>query len=301
MYGSINVFLRHFARNHCFFLDPTQFQRSASAAHLLPRGLLNAVLLWAIRLSANPIADSAYSEVEVLAQTVHHVASDIATVEASPHRALHLIQAEILLSLYYLDCGRFLEGNYHRAAATSLAFTAVLWLHPISILHPLRRIDQHSMANAFSKYWGVRYRYRRNDVTGHSPLTLLTKASIHLERAFAFSAHNPGLPHPPEFWLPRGARSKCLFAARCVAVRLADAHLAEWENADPVFGPLLAAVADVLVVNIPHDPQATTDMQTTLSALRILARWSPLIQQYSAAVQQRYRTAQQNLGHFGPV
>jgi hypothetical protein len=32
-----------------------------------------------------------------------------------------------------------------------------------------------------------------DDVTGHSPLTLLVKASIQLERTMAFTARNPGI------------------------------------------------------------------------------------------------------------
>lgn len=125
----MDIFFHHFSRHQFFFLDRTQFEKSAtSRPDLLPRGLLNAVALWANRVSVNtiPIADSTYSEDELLAGTVYHVAREITAVEASPQRMLYMIQAEVLLSLYYLDSGHLLEGNYHRAGATSLAFSAGL-------------------------------------------------------------------------------------------------------------------------------------------------------------------------------
>ncbi|KAJ7263640.1 hypothetical protein B0H12DRAFT_1103266 [Mycena haematopus] len=187
-----------------------------------------------------------------------------------------------------------------------------------------------------------------NDVAGHSPLTLLTKASIQLERTIAFTARNPVVlflihtrsPSPPAFWVIgnrletfRGhlppveldhptdqvslvtyafinvaiirlysphtgssgdARSKCLIAAMCVAARLVDARVAEWEMVDPVLGPLLARVTDVLC-NLTHGPHATTEIQTILSAMHVLARRSPLIQKSLAVTRQRYASAQQDV------
>jgi hypothetical protein len=77
-------------------------------------------------MSANPLAESVYSEEELLARTVHHVALDIAVGGTLPQRMLHMIQTEVLLSLYYLDYGRLLEANYHSAGATSLVFISGL-------------------------------------------------------------------------------------------------------------------------------------------------------------------------------
>ncbi|KAJ7834882.1 hypothetical protein B0H14DRAFT_3461734 [Mycena olivaceomarginata] len=181
-------------------------------------------------------------------------------------------------------------------------------------------------------------------VTGHSPLTLLTKASIHLERTMSFTAR-AGLPLPSQFLaietrLERfrsrfppvdighptdqislvthafinvailclhspyinvyaEARSMCLTAASCVSVRLADARLAEWEIVDPILGPLLAAVADVLIASLTYVPQASADLQAILSAMQTLARRSPLIQRYLTVTQHQYTAAQQSLGLFG--
>ncbi|KAJ7881291.1 hypothetical protein B0H14DRAFT_1514088 [Mycena olivaceomarginata] len=231
----LDLFLHHFSRYPFFFLDPTQFQQTALLPDLMPRSLLVAVALWAIHMSANPLAESVYSEEELLARTVHHVARDIAVGGALPQRMLHMIQAEVLLSLYYLDYGRLLEANYHRAGATSLvfisglhqlgdssqnlvvqgenipiqmgaslrmeminAFWSVLLINnycvaasntpsgmpcdaPISTPWPTHFPDVALSSVLFSDEYGV---------TGNSPLTLLAKASIHLERTMSFAARN---------------------------------------------------------------------------------------------------------------
>ncbi|KAJ7849242.1 hypothetical protein B0H14DRAFT_3669195 [Mycena olivaceomarginata] len=357
----LDLFLHHFARHPFFFLDPTQFQQTAVLPDLLPRSLVVAVALWATHMSAKPLAESVYSEEELLARTVHHLARDIAAGGTLPQRMLHMIQTEVLLSLYYLDHGCLLEANYHRAGGTSLVF--ISGLHQLGASSPQNIPIQMGanlrmeMINAFwsvllinnycvagcntpssmpydapiSTPWPTYFPnvapssmlfLDEDGVTGHSSLTLLAKASIRLERTMSFTAH-AGLPLPSEFWeietqlecfrnrLPTvdmghpmdqislvthafvngailclhfpyinvyaEARSKCLTAASCVAARLADAHLTEWEMVDPIFGPLLAAVADVLIVNLTHVPQASTGLQAILSAMQTLARLSPLI------------------------
>ncbi|KAF7362816.1 Transcriptional activator protein acu-15 [Mycena venus] len=388
----MDIFFHHFSRHQFFFLDPTQFEQSAtSRPDLLPRSLLNAVALWANRVSANPItiADSTYSEDELLARTLYHVAREITSLEASPQRMLHMIQAEVLLSFYYLDSGRLLEGNYHRAGATSLAFSAGLHQlgssaqgrHAPSMFLETRipaQMDTVSKREMIDCFWSVVILNNYcvavsdvpssiprdaqistpwpthlpnitsplpfidgNEVAGHSPLTLLAKASMQLGHAIGVSARNPGPTQTSEFWAidsglenfrshlpsidiaaptdqvslvthalvnaailrlhsPRdgayaGAQAKCLTAASCVAGRLLDARLSEWEHADPILGTLLAAVADVLIANIPHAPQAAADLHTVLSAMRTLARRSPLIQKYLVATERRYTSAQQSL------
>ncbi|KAJ7691222.1 hypothetical protein B0H14DRAFT_3664854, partial [Mycena olivaceomarginata] len=352
----LDLFLHHFSRHPFFFLDPTQFQQTALLPDLMPRSLLAAVALWATHVAENPLAESVYSEEQLLARTVHHVAQDIAAGDALPQCMLHMIQTEVLLSLYYLDYGRLLEANYHRAGATSLVFSS--GLHrlgaspqnlvvqgeniPIQMGASLRM----EMINAFwdkpeSNHLGFVHSTIRSispmfvpssvlfldedGVTGHSPLTLLTKSSTQLERTMSFTARNSvigltpaltgaGLPLPSEFWaietrlesfrsrLPpldighptdqisllthafvnvatlclhspyinvhAEARSKCLTAASCVTVRIADARLAEWEIVDPILGPLLGTVADVLIASLTHVSQASADLQVILSAMQ---------------------------------
>ncbi|KAJ7849255.1 hypothetical protein B0H14DRAFT_3669243 [Mycena olivaceomarginata] len=370
----LDLFLHHFSRHPFFFLDPTQFQQTALLPDLLPRGLLVAVALWATHVSENPLAETVYSEEELLVRTVHHVARDIAAGDTLPQRMLHMIQTEVLLSLYYLDYGRLLEANYHRAGATSLVF--------ISGLHQLGASSQNlvvqgenipiqmgaslrmEMINAF---WSVLLINNYCVAASNTPSSMPYDAPINTPWPTHFpnvapssvlfldedgrywesppntvdksvhparTHHDPiigltptltgaGLPLPSDFWaiearlepfrsrLPpvdighptdqislvthafangailclhspyinayAEARSKCLTAASCVAVRLADARLAEWEIVDPILGPLLAAVADVLIASLTHVPQASADLQVILSAMQTLARRSPLI------------------------
>ncbi|KAJ7314345.1 hypothetical protein DFH08DRAFT_429778 [Mycena albidolilacea] len=231
----LDFFLRHFARHPFFFLDSTQFQQTALLPDLFPRSLLVAVALWATHVSANPLDESVYSEEKLLARTVHHVAQDIAAGGALPQRILHMMQTEILLSLYYLDYGCLLEANYHRAGATSLAF--ISGLHQLgassqnvvvqgeNIPIPLGAILRMEMINAFwsvllinnycvaasnipssmpydapiSTPWPTHFPnvalspalfLDEDDVNGHSPLTLLVKSSIQLERTMSFTARN---------------------------------------------------------------------------------------------------------------
>ncbi|KAJ7358122.1 hypothetical protein DFH08DRAFT_1042966 [Mycena albidolilacea] len=390
---SLDLFLHYFSRHPFFFLDPTQFQQTALLPDLLPRSLIVAVALWATHVSENPRAESTYPEEELLARTVHHVARDIATGDALPQRMLHMIQTEVLLSLYYLDYGRLLEANYHRAGATSLVFIsglhqfgtssqnlvvqgghipiqmgASLRMEMINAFWSVLLINNYCVAASntpssmpydapITTPWPTDFPnvapssvlfLDEDGVAGHSPLTLLTKSSIQLERTMSFTARNScaGLPLPSEFWaietrlerfrsrLPpvdighptdqislvthafvngailclhspyinvyAEARSKCLTAASCVAVRLANACLAEWEIIDPILGPLLSAIADVLIASLTL-PQASTDLQVILSAMQTLARRSPLVLRYLTVTQHQYTAAQQSLDLFGPL
>ncbi|KAJ7834863.1 hypothetical protein B0H14DRAFT_3461704 [Mycena olivaceomarginata] len=72
--------------------------------------------------------------------------------------------------------------------------------------------------------------------------------------------------HSPYINVYAETRSKCLSAASCVAAHLADAHLMEWEMVDPILGPLLPAVTDVLIANLAHVPQVST-VSATASGL----------------------------------
>jgi hypothetical protein len=173
---SLDLFLRHFARHPFFFLDSTQFQQTALLPDLFPRSLLVAVALWATHVSENPL------EEKLLARTVHHVAQDIAAGGALPQRILHMIQTEILLSLYYLDYGRLLEANYHRAGATSLAF--------ISGLHQLGASSQNVVAKGenipipldailrINAFWSVLLINNYCVATSNTPLSMPYDAPI---------------------------------------------------------------------------------------------------------------------------
>ncbi|KAJ6536377.1 hypothetical protein B0H19DRAFT_1271163 [Mycena capillaripes] len=126
----IEAFLGRFCEGGFFFLEPLRFRRFAFLA--LPfghperpsPGLLSTIYLWGCHISSNdrlPLVYD-YTAHELLCLAVHHQACDIDGLFVhSPQFALDTIQAEILLSLWYLNSGQTLHGRYHCAAATSLA------------------------------------------------------------------------------------------------------------------------------------------------------------------------------------
>ncbi|KAJ6528746.1 hypothetical protein DFH09DRAFT_1412679 [Mycena vulgaris] len=253
----LDIFLRRFSHHHLFFLDDAEFRHRP-----LSLGLLNTVCLWASKISPRP---PGRTEEHFLALAIHHLARDVSATDSfqPPHRILDIIQAEILLSLFYFDAGRLFEGRYHCAAVTSLAFSAGLNkmgsasptpYPPLVFAQSLLPVvqDPNTTTQMIDAFWGVvvlnNYWVAAsgipssipsdpsistpwpthqpfgappplqfssdNDVYGHSPHTLLAKASILLERTIATVARNPGmspsrvfsrvlistaLPNP-EFW-----------------------------------------------------------------------------------------------------
>ncbi|KAJ6615786.1 hypothetical protein B0H10DRAFT_2190858 [Mycena sp. CBHHK59/15] len=220
---SVAVFLHRFGTSPFFFLDASRFRQSALSS--LPSGHPD---LLSPGLISPTVTDAAQSEDGCLSIAIHNVAQDLARTQP-PHLILQTIQAEILLSLYYLDAGRLEQGRSHSATATSLALSSSLHLigshrhppHPpfvlsdssltalpdpsgtreMQITTDLRMIDE--LQDVFTP-WSPSFAQimqflNGNDTDGLSSLALSAKASILLERIIAFSARDPGLPHPPEF------------------------------------------------------------------------------------------------------
>ncbi|KAJ7670077.1 hypothetical protein DFH06DRAFT_1125474 [Mycena polygramma] len=233
------------AEHQFFFLDPAAFKQSApfpqpfGRPDRLPRGLLNAVSLWATHISPTSVAHGPYSEDERLNRTVHSLTHHVAIVDLPQHQhTTYLIQAQVLLSLYYLDSGNLVQGNYHCAGATSLALTAGLhqlgtpsqapYPPQVSLsMTPATAVSAPSneLINAFwsvvllNNYfvaasgapssipcdtpirtpWPTDKSYTPFTVHGHYPLTRLTKASILLERTISFTTRNSSLPNSPQF------------------------------------------------------------------------------------------------------
>ncbi|EIW83525.1 hypothetical protein CONPUDRAFT_52497 [Coniophora puteana RWD-64-598 SS2] len=77
--------------------------------------LMNAIFLWACYLSRP--APLSQHEQHYLAKTLDAMSDAL----RYPHRILDVIQASCLLAVYYLSCGRALEGSYHATAAASMA------------------------------------------------------------------------------------------------------------------------------------------------------------------------------------
>ncbi|KAJ7722947.1 hypothetical protein B0H16DRAFT_1788286, partial [Mycena metata] len=113
-----------------FFLNSSRFRQSALLP--LPLGhysrpapaLLATVYLWALRLSGqlNLIAQ----EPVFLARALSLTSKGLS--DPHPHRVMHTLQAEVLLSYFFFAAGRVLEGKYHSAAAVSLGLSSSLHL-----------------------------------------------------------------------------------------------------------------------------------------------------------------------------
>ncbi|KAF8068580.1 hypothetical protein FPV67DRAFT_1488866 [Lyophyllum atratum] len=154
------------ARQFGFFLDPGRFYQSIML--LDPPGdparpspaLLSTVYLWASHFSS-----SSHLEEMRTANALHYLSQDLST--AHPHRVIHSIQAEVLLSYYYLKNGKMLEGNHHADAALSLALAANLHrirspITSIATLPPSadaveesERIDAFWAVLVLNNYWAA--------------------------------------------------------------------------------------------------------------------------------------------------
>lgn len=123
----VDAFLHHFLASGTFFLDAVQFRQLAilppSGGHV-SLGLLSTVYLWGSVLSETPRA--AYAPDAFLARALQHVSQDRASFSSRPHLILCILQAEILLSLYFLRAPDPVLGRHHCAAASALALGARL-------------------------------------------------------------------------------------------------------------------------------------------------------------------------------
>ncbi|KAG7086347.1 hypothetical protein E1B28_002308 [Marasmius oreades] len=112
-----------------FFLNPTRFWQSALSN--LPPGhpdrptpsLLNTVYLLAFYLSRRSRGQDNAQTTQQIQLFLSHSLQQVSTMLNSthPHRVVHGIQAEVLLSTYFFDMGKIVEGKYHLSAAVSLA------------------------------------------------------------------------------------------------------------------------------------------------------------------------------------
>ncbi|KAJ7060556.1 hypothetical protein C8F01DRAFT_196407 [Mycena amicta] len=112
-------FLSRFAGDHFFYI-PTSDLKHDSVVRVA-RSLSTAIVLWATHLGA----DSSYPQDKLLALTVSAAARDSTAIDhnASHYQIVQLMQAHILLSLYFLDSASFMQGRYHCGVATSLALS----------------------------------------------------------------------------------------------------------------------------------------------------------------------------------
>ncbi|KAJ7458938.1 hypothetical protein FB451DRAFT_576758, partial [Mycena latifolia] len=246
----VDNFLRRFTDSGYFFVDPVRFRASA----LLPSyfghrdrpspSLLSAVYLWGSALS-HITPHSPYTPDAFLLCVLQNLRQDLTGIGSHSQLVLEIIQAEVLLSFYYLHTALPVQGRYHASVAASLALSANLHLirsphqntpyPPFALGSPLlprpqTAIDEAVRINAFwavvliNNYWvgaegspsAIPYGIpidtpwpgssqggatitkflNGSDADGSSPVALLAKASILLERIIDFSTRAIGPPDP---------------------------------------------------------------------------------------------------------
>ena len=106
------------------FLDAVYIADSALRKTRLSPCLLDAVLLWGARISSNTSIRA--HEDKLLGRAVQSISDALPQVASLEHNALHVIQAEVLLSNYFFCQNRYLEGTYHCSAAVALAMSCNL-------------------------------------------------------------------------------------------------------------------------------------------------------------------------------
>ncbi|KAJ7186098.1 hypothetical protein C8R46DRAFT_390021 [Mycena filopes] len=122
----IEMFFTKFADSAYFFLDALAFQQSALLP--LPFGhhsrpspaLLITVYLWASVLSPSAL-DHPYTPATFLFCALDNIANDVGRMARNPQLVVETIQAEILLSVYYLHTASPLQGHHRVSAAAAIA------------------------------------------------------------------------------------------------------------------------------------------------------------------------------------
>ncbi|KAJ7304859.1 hypothetical protein DFH08DRAFT_1055255 [Mycena albidolilacea] len=138
----LDMFLERFVNSGYFFLRPSQFRESALL--ILPFGhqdrpspaLLTAVYLWGSVLCGVTPNDT-YTPDSFLACVLQNIPQDLARMDGNPQLVVETIQAEVLLSLYFLHIADPVRGRYHASAAASIAFGADLHLIRSPQHHPI--------------------------------------------------------------------------------------------------------------------------------------------------------------------
>ncbi|TFK67159.1 hypothetical protein BDN72DRAFT_899188 [Pluteus cervinus] len=133
-----------------WFLHPSRLQDVlmndlpfGQSPRLCP-SLLNGIYLWASRFT--PAALSApHSEQFFLNNALSHLHHDL--TGSSPLKILQTIQAEVLLSFYYLDDGKFLEGSFHASAALSICYSSKLHLIRSSQLDCQQMLEEYKLGD----------------------------------------------------------------------------------------------------------------------------------------------------------
>ncbi|KAK7692926.1 hypothetical protein QCA50_004565 [Cerrena zonata] len=113
-----------FFLNLARFLDAVYIADPALRRTRLSPCLLDTVLLWGARISSNTSIRA--HEDKLLGRAVQSISDALPQVASLQHNAIHVIQAEVLLSNYFFCKNRYLEGTYHCSAAVALAMSCKL-------------------------------------------------------------------------------------------------------------------------------------------------------------------------------
>ncbi|KAG7100236.1 hypothetical protein E1B28_002010 [Marasmius oreades] len=127
-----------------FFLNPTRFWDTAPGhpSDSLTPGLLGTIYVLGSHLQSSASESELESEsgeqrpsqLQLQLQLQHSLPRSLSEVptmlnSTHPHRTVHSIQAEVLLSTYFFDTGRMVEGMYHLNQAVSVVIGAGLDRH----------------------------------------------------------------------------------------------------------------------------------------------------------------------------
>jgi hypothetical protein len=97
--------------------------------------------------------------------------------------------------------------------------------------------------------------------------------------------------HSPYINVYAEARSKCFTAASCVAARLADAHLTEWEMVDPILGVRGSPCTTTRLLTGPSPSSHSSPLSQTCSSLT-----SPTSHKRARACRRSYQRCNHSLG-----
>ncbi|KAJ7045158.1 hypothetical protein C8F04DRAFT_940902 [Mycena alexandri] len=118
-----------YASDWGFFLDISRFRREVLLSHPIGHHLRpTPALLTTVYLIGITLSDSLalkMHEKKSLSRALSSLPVSLAGLH--PRKAIHALQAEILLSNYFYASGRFLEGRYHTTGAASLALSGGLF------------------------------------------------------------------------------------------------------------------------------------------------------------------------------
>ncbi|KAJ7851889.1 hypothetical protein B0H13DRAFT_1904873 [Mycena leptocephala] len=205
----VDAFLSRFFERGFFFLESLQFRQSTLLS--LPfghpdrpsPGLLGVVYLWGSYISSKrrqPVHD--YTEEDLIGLAVHNLAQDTVHVTGPmthlPQFFFHTVQAEVLLSLWYLNSGQRVNALWAVLALDKL--WAVASGLPSSVLFETSALIRCPMFNIAQENPSMLPLMSTIDTHfGHPPFAFLAKAALFLERSITVGNGPAGGYSPAQF------------------------------------------------------------------------------------------------------